>query len=379
MPTKYDVLAEVIEKAPCKPRDLDFSRPVYAHINSMIKSDWIKKTDKGLLLPVKNKDTYKIFKIISWTLKHNLNYNLFFSDNIEKVLKTLSKTSPILNPNELKGNIKNSKIIEFLEKNQFILLWKIKPKLGTLLNHPLFDLIIEKKVKENYLSFKEISEKVLSTPKKEVNPFDIKIFEFLAGSAQLEGSTVSIGETVDLVLKSIYPDKPAEDIQMVKNLNESMNYIINHLNEDLTLEHIKELNRLCLFSLHKGAGQFKKIQNRILGNPNFKTTPPELVVPELIKFCEEFNSIRNREECLKKLGFIHNQHQRIHGFIDGNSRTTRLLVNWFLMKYNLPMLILKVGSFEKYMSMTKLSDKRDDEELRNFILHVIYHEEILNK
>ena len=164
---------------------------------------------------------------------------------------------------------------------------------------------------------------------------------------------------------------------MVKNLNEAMNYVIDNIDDELSLEHLKEINRLCLFSLHKGAGKFKKTQNKILGNPNFKTTPPEKVVEKLERFCEIFNKIKTREECLKQLGFIHNQHQRIHPFIDGNSRTTRLLVNWLLMKFKFSLSIIKIGAFEKYMSLTKLSDERDDDNLRDFLLHLIFHEEIL--
>lgn len=82
---------------------------------------------------------------------------------------------------------------------------------------------------------------------------------------------------------------------------------------------------------------------------------------------------------MKQLGFIHNQHQRIHAFVDGNSRTTRLLVNWLLIKFKFPLLIIKTGAFEKYMSLTKLSTKRDDDNLRDFLLHLIFHEELLNK
>jgi len=284
---------------------------------------------------------------------------------------------------KLSNNKKNSEIVHFFEENQFLILWKRKPKLGTLLNHKILSLLKKKyglkdKVKEKYLSYYEISKKVLGIFQKEINPFEKKIFEFLAGSAQLEGSTVSIGETINLIMHSIYPNKPSQDIQMVKNLNEAINYVFEHLDEELTLEHLKEVNKICLFSLHKGAGKFKKTQNKILGNPNFKTTPPNKVVVELEKFCEQFNKIKTRKNCLKQLGFIHNQHQRIHGFVDGNSRTTRLLVNWLLMKFKFPILVIKIGAFEKYMGLTKLSSKRNDDDLRNFLLHLILHEELLN-
>jgi len=383
MPTKYDVFAQIVEKAPCKPRDLKFNTPIYSHINSLIGENRIEKTKEGLLKPIKNKETEIMFKLLKWSLKNNIDYNFWFSENLELILKTLPKTIPTLNPSELSNNKRTSEIVNFLEKNQFIIIWKRKPKLGTLLNHSVFNLIKEKykikeKIKEKYLTSFEIKNSLLKTPKKEINPFGKKIFEFLAGSAQLEGSTVSIGETINLIVNAIYPDKPNEDIQMVKNLNEAMNYVIEHLNEELNLEYLKELNKLCLFSLHRGAGKFKRTQNKIFGNPNFKTTPPEKVIEELEKFCRIFNKIKTREECLEQLGFIHNQHQRIHPFVDGNSRTTRLLVNWLLMKFKFPILVIKPGAFEKYMGLTKLSSKREDDNLRNFLLHIIFHEEILS-
>ena len=377
MPTKYDVFAKVVEKSPCKQKELGFKKPIYAHVNSLVRTGWIKKLSNGILVPIKNEETKKIFDILKWSLKNNINYNYFFSDNMKKVVFSISKTLPRLNPKELAGNKKNKEIVGFLEENQFILSWKRSPKLGLILNHTILNLIAEKKIQEKFLSFNEISKKILILIKKEINPFDKKIFEFLASSAQLEGSTVSIGETVELILHSVYPDKPAEDIQMVKNLNEAMIYVLENVNEDLTLKHLKEINRICLFSLDKRAGEFKKVQNKIFGNPNFKPTPPGKVVEELSLFCKEFNNIKSRKECLKKIGFIHNQHQRIHAFSDGNSRTTRLLVNWLLIKFNFPILILKTGAFEKYMGLTKLSTKRDDDFLRDFILHVIYHEEIV--
>ena len=47
MVTKYDVFVRIIEKAPCKPKDLGFGKPVYAHINGLISESWIKK-DKNI-------------------------------------------------------------------------------------------------------------------------------------------------------------------------------------------------------------------------------------------------------------------------------------------------------------------------------------------
>lgn len=379
MPTKYDVFAEVIKKAPCKPRELSFDASIYAHLNSLIKNNWIKKTDEGILKPVSNRETKSVKKIIEYSLKNNFNLNIWFSGNFLNILNILSEMQPNLNPKELSGNSRNSKIINFLVENQFILVYQKRPKKGTLLRNKVFDYLFESiggrlDFNERFLRYDEIGELVLKTKRVEVNPFGVEIFEFLAGSAQLEGSTVSAGETMDILMKDIYPDKPQQDIQMVKNLNVAFSYILERIEDDLTLEDVRELNKLCLFSLHKGGGKFKKVHNKIQGNSDFKTAYPKDVVPKLMGFCEVFNSIGSREDVVKNLGYIHNEFQHIHPFSDGNSRVTRLIVNWLLMKFSLPILVLKQGSFDEYMSLTKLSKKRRDDELGKFLLHLIYHE-----
>jgi fido (protein-threonine AMPylation protein) len=382
MPTKYDVFAKIIELSPCKPKDLEFKTPVYMHIDSLVRAGWVKKSNYGVLAPISNKKTKEIFEIIKWSLKNSVNPNIWFSENFKNILKILEKKSPKINPKQLSANARNNRIIDFLVENQFILLYKKSPKLGTLLNHEIFTFLqnyYKQKIKinEKYLSFEEIKKLILKTRRREINPFGLKLFEFLTGSAQLEGGTITIGETVEILTKDIYPDKPPKDIQMVKNLNETFTYVLENLNEDLTITHIKELNRICLFSLHRAAGEFKKTHNKIAGNSDFKTAHPKEVDSLLLNLCKKFNSIKSREDAIDELGFIHNEFQHIHPFSDGNSRTTRLIINWLLMKFKLPILILKKGAFEKYMSLTKMSKTRNDKELRNLLLHVIYHEELV--
>ena len=382
MPTRYDVFAKIIEKAPCKPKDLEFKTPVYIHIDFLESIGWVKKSKEGILTPISNKKTKEAFEIIKWSLKNNINPNIWFSKNFKNILKELTRKSPKMNPKQLSSNASNTAIINFLIKDQFILIHQKTPKLGTLLNHKMFTFLqdyheVNVKINEKYLASEKIKELVLKTKRREINPFELKLFEFLTGSAQLEGGTVTIGETIEILTKDIYPDKPPKDIQMVKNLNEAFSYILEHLNEDITIEHIKKLNGICLFSLHKAAGQLKKSHNKIVGNPNFKTAHPKEVIQLLLNFCERFNHIKSREAALNELGFIHNETQHIHPFPDGNSRVTRLIINWLLMKFKLPILILKKGAFEKYMSLTKMSKTRDDKELKDFLLHVIYHEEII--
>ena len=85
MPTKYDVFAEVIEKAPCKPRDLPFKVPIYSHLRSLIGMGWIQESH-GVYAPLKNSNTIPAFNIIKYCLKNGLDHNVFFSRNAFEIV-----------------------------------------------------------------------------------------------------------------------------------------------------------------------------------------------------------------------------------------------------------------------------------------------------
>jgi len=379
MPTKYDVFAKLIEYAPCTANDLNFSTRIYNHLDLLINEGIIKK-NKTQYIPIKNKKSQAIFSIIKYCLKNGLDYNIILSKNTPLVVSELFKSTPNLRPKILQSNKENTQLMNYFEKNQFILLVKNRPKQGIILRHQLFEQInnLHGNIKQHTKKYLDVAQYVYIIKGDNINPFDNKVFAFLSGSAQLEGSTVTIGETRDLLVNNIYPDKPKLDIQMVKNLNEALHYVLDHLHNDITETHIKELNKVVLFSLHRNAGKYKVTQNKIQGNPSFKTAIPKLVPSLVLKYCEELNKVNGKEICLDKLGYIHNEIQHIHPFSDGNSRTTRMILNWMLLKHHCPLLVLKMGCFDEYMSLTKLSKIRDDDKLTQLFHHVLLHEKLIH-
>ncbi|MFW6014701.1 MAG: Fic family protein [Candidatus Nanoarchaeia archaeon] len=378
MPTRYDVFAEVIEKGPCKAKDLPFTVDIYNHLRALVVMGWVKESNKQYL-PVKNNKTIHAFRIIKYCLKNGLDYNMFFSKNALPIVKALFASAPSLRP--IKGNRDALEFLQYLEDNQFMLTAKKRPREGIVLRHQLFEdlhLLHGEKPNlktTNYVHPFDDVKKIRET----TNPFDESIFDYISGSASLEGSTITPGETRELILNDIYPDKPQKDIQMVKNLNEALQYVFEHLNEEITEADIKELNRIIMFSLHRHAGKYKITQNKIQGNPNFKTASPKSVPPLMEGYVKYLNEIQFREECLKELGRIHNEIQAIHPFADGNSRTTRMVVNWMLMKHEFPVLVIKMGCFDEYMSLSKLAKDRSDEHLGVLLQRLMLHESLLRR
>lgn len=50
---------------------------------------------------------------------------------------------------------------------------------------------------------------------------------------------------------------------------------------------------------------------------------------------------------------LHVTYERIHPFIDGNGRTGRMFMNWWRLRNNLPLLIIKESEVEDYYSWFK--------------------------
>jgi Fic family protein len=93
----------------------------------------------------------------------------------------------------------------------------------------------------------------------------------------------------------------------------------------------------------------------------------------LIKNYEEFEKKKGKsvEEIIAFASFFHNEFQRIHPFIDGNSRTSRLLMLHILRSNGVPLLDLPLGYFDLYMDLTKRSTKRDDRAFRSLMEEII--------
>lgn len=171
---------------------------------------------------------------------------------------------------------------------------------------------------------------------------DIDFFIFMyikkesAYSSQIEGTKAKL---TDALLAEIgrTPDLP-DDVDDILHYINTMNNGLRRLEElPLSLRLIREIHQLLLTgarsSTYPYPGEFRKVQNWVMGtNPadaRFVPPPPEYVVSamgDLEKFFYSFEDI----PILIKVALIHSQFETIHPFVDGNGRTGRLLITFYL-------------------------------------------------
>lgn len=185
--------------------------------------------------------------------------------------------------------------------------------------------------------------------------------EWTYNSNGIEGNTLTLRET-QIVLEGITVGG--------KSIKEHLE-VINHENAILHLEalvkdknsvtewNIKGIHGLILKDIDdENAGRYRKENVTIKGATHI---PPDyLIVPELME-----RLILNYEKWIEyhpivRAALLHGELVKIHPFVDGNGRTSRLIMNLALMNSGyVPVIIKKENRLEYYEALDKAHTTND--------------------
>lgn len=171
---------------------------------------------------------------------------------------------------------------------------------------------------------------------------DVDFFIFMyvrkeaALSSQIEGTQATLLDYVKAEVK-LSDDRAPSDADEIKNYIDAMNHGLNRLKTlPLSWRLIREIHHKLLKGVrgeHKSPGEFRKSQNWI-GGPSIETAifvpPPPHEMQEAASDLEKFFHDTAKIPALIKAGLIHAQFETIHPFLDGNGRTGRLLITFYL-------------------------------------------------
>lgn len=189
-------------------------------------------------------------------------------------------------------------------------------------------------------------------------------------SNNLEGNSLTYGETKALLMFGITAQgKPLKDHSEIKGHNEAIDWVIEVVKGDrpLTESFIRELHRLLLNDLYedklkKGVKleSYKTTANHVItatGETFYFATPEETPakMADLMAWYNEKIEDEDVNPILLAAEF-HHKFIIIHPFEDGNGRTARILMNFILMKFGYPPVIIKTEDKVNYFAALRLAD-----------------------
>jgi Fic family protein len=208
-------------------------------------------------------------------------------------------------------------------------------------------------------------------------------------SNNLEGNSLTYGETKALILFGITAQgKPLKDHFEITGHNEAINWILEIVKGEtvLTEAFIRQLHTLLLKeSSYKEAltaegkptrrkievGKYKSQPNHVITitGETFYFATPEETPAKMHDLIEWFRKEKDKPEVnpIILAALFHYRFIRIHPFDDGNGRVARILMNFILMQFGYPPVIIKTEDKENYYAVLRLADA---DELEPFIEYI---------
>ena len=224
-----------------------------------------------------------------------------------------------------------------------------------------FERIVLKKEKYEQ-SKSKIDSITLSTYEKD---FELR---FTHNSTAIEGNTLTLMETKVLLEDGVsVGGKELREIYEVVNHKKAYDYVKKCIaqNKSLTKDIVKDLHMILTENIIAG-GIYRNQEVRISG-AGF--TPPagnEMYI-QIKAFYEELDNKAGLNP-IELAAWTHAEFVRIHPFIDGNGRTSRLLMNYQLMLHDfLPVSVDKENRLDYYNALECYAVHKDLNPFADFV------------
>ena len=209
------------------------------------------------------------------------------------------------------------------------------------------DQEIEEARKERYLR-----------PETAVKYASEKQSEFVFHSIKIEGSSLTRGETDDLLEQR----KTATNAEMVApgNVRDAYQFILKSAAayKETPEAFIREIQKIVMRGIDQNAGTYRTIPVK-LSNVPYEPPPATDVPPFMEAFASELKAGPLGKSIVHFAGEAHSKLVAIHPFSDGNGRTARLLMDAILMDAQLPPAIVHFQDKERYLDCLNLSNGGD--------------------
>lgn len=164
-----------------------------------------------------------------------------------------------------------------------------------------------------------------------------------ASSSRIEGTVATMADAIEAEVK--VSDEIPADVDDILHYIKALDYGLQRVIKDnfpMALRLIRELHKELMSEAretqYSAPGEFRSSQNWIGGTrpDNARFVPPPVAEMQVsLGELEKFMHTEDTIPVVIKAGLIHAQFETIHPFLDGNGRTGRMLITFYLWKEGL--------------------------------------------
>ena len=224
-------------------------------------------------------------------------------------------------------------------------------------------------LKEQLSALRPLPEEAL---KKIQDALDI---EYTYESNRIEGNTLTLQATALVVNEGVtISGKSMHEHLEAINHTEAISYIKDIAKQDIEISErtIKEIHALILHGIDReNAGRYRTVPVMISGSTHMPPQP-YLIEKQMEDFILRFKQMeKEKVHPVLIAAYLHDELVRIHPFIDGNGRTSRLLMNLYLLRNGYVIITLKGSNDAKvsyYMALEKSHTEHLPEDFQKLVV-----------
>ena len=190
-----------------------------------------------------------------------------------------------------------------------------------------------------------------------------KLVDNIYKSANLEGIAVTFADTYAFMNNVNTGNISVDDMLKLKGLKDGWEYVINHVNEELTIDFIKKIHfEVCKGQNIHPLGEFRDKGVGITGTSWRPKLPSECDYDKELK--EILNNKNKLEKCIDLFCWI----QRCQMFLDGNKRVANLVANKEMIKNGQGIIAVPVEKIGNYLTkLIEYYESGDNTKLKEWI------------
>ena len=206
-------------------------------------------------------------------------------------------------------------------------------------------------------------------PKEVLQSFDRSFeVEYTHNSTAIEGNTLSLIQTKAILEDGIsVGGKTLREIYEVVNHNKAFGFVKKCVTEGKALDEtiIKEIHAVLMENILTG-GVYRNVEVRISGAKHKPPVPSEMY--HQIKNFYADMPYKVKENAIEFAAWTHAEFVKIHPFVDGNGRTSRMIMNYQLLASGfLPVSIAKENRLEYFEALEAYAVEGDLNPFANMI------------